>query len=202
MCSVYFFLNERGDILGFNLYNLGLIRECWIENGTLCFISPVTSQVTKCNTSLNVSVPRQLNIFYSPSVAFLLEAAGKKYIGRYDGKVSIYAGDNLLIGLQDWEPPAKPHTKACGYWCNGGVTYDIHLNLDDGKTLFCGYRNMEARLKGALPRAFDLTCAVQHSSHHTADGPWYIYEEGGKLCETEQRSVQEALWRRDCPSFI
>ena len=59
--------------MGFNLYNLGVIRECWLDKGTLKYKSPVTGHVDVCETDLDVSVSPQTNIFYSKNVAFFLE---------------------------------------------------------------------------------------------------------------------------------
>lgn len=199
--------------MGFNYHNLGLIRECWIDNGILKFKQPMTGEEVACQTDLDVSVPKQTNIFYSKTVAFLLYADDKCYIGRYDGKVSVYMSRDiktslrnngpLLIGLKNWKIPPHPHTATCGYYCTGGMAYEIYLNMDDGQSLYCGYHFMEAKLaKRNYGEIFDLTYAVAMTEKQCQDIPWYIYTEGGIQCETECRSVQDSLWKRNCPVFL
>ena len=190
--------------MGFNLYNLGVIRECWLDGGVLHYKSPITDKVSKCMTSLNVSCEKQQNIFYSKSVAFVLYTNDSMYIGRYDGKISVYRkSDMLLTGIQNWEVPMHPPTVCCGYYCEGGMPYEVFLDRSDLTTLYCGYHNIEAALvNGGRGVSFDLSYAAAMSEKRRGESPGYIYVEGGVRCATECRTVQDALWRRDCPVYL
>lgn len=190
--------------MGFNLYNLGVIRECRLNVGILEYRSPITYKLHQCKTSLVDSCEWQRNIFYSKSVAFVLYANDKVYIGRYDGKVSIYRrSDMLLLGLQNWDVPARPSTVCCGYYCEGGMPYEVFLDRSDAKTLYCGFHNIEAALvNGGRGMVFDLSYAAAMSEKRADGGPWYIYLEGGVRCATECRIIQDELWRRDCTVYL
>lgn len=190
--------------MGFNLYNLGVIRECRLNGGVLEYKSPITNKVSQCMTSLEDSCEWQKNIFYSRTVAFVLYTNDKAYIGRYDGKISIYRkSDMLLLGIQNWDIPSHPSTVCCGYYCEGGVPYEVYLDRTDAKTLYCGFHNIEAALfEGGSGKVFDLSYAAAMSERRVGDSPWYIYLEGGVRCATECRTIQDALWRRDCPVYL
>lgn len=193
--------------MGFNLYNLGVIRECWLENGTLKFKSPVTGQVTACETDLDIEVEPQTNIFYSKTIAFYLLPYfnGRKIclIGRFDGKVSIVdAETNLLIGLRNWVVPPHPPTAVCGYFKPQGVVYEVALNLSDKQSLYCGYHNIEARLIRPADYDFDLSYAVGVCEQLPGSDKLHIYRKGGVECGTEFWTVQNELWKRNCPVFL
>lgn len=189
--------------MGFNLYNLGVIRECWLDKGTLKYKSPVTGHVDVCETDLDVSVSPQTNIFYSKNVAFFLEDETTWYIGRFDGKVSLYNKINqLLVGLRNWVVPPHPPTAVCGYYKPMGVVYEVALNLSDKQTLFCGHHNIEARLIRPADYDFDLSYAVKICQQAPGSEKLHIYREGGVECGTEFRTVQNELWQRNCKVFL
>lgn len=188
--------------MGFNLYNLGVIRECWLDNGVLKYKSPVTGQVDICETDLNVSVSPQTNIFYSKNVAFLLEENGVRYIGRYDGKVSLYNKNNLLVGLRNWVVPPHPPTAVCGYYKPRGAVYEVALNLSDKQSLYCGHHNIEARLVKPADYEFDLSYAVGVCQQSPGSEVLHIYRRGGVACGTEFWTVQDELWQHHCPVFL
>lgn len=193
--------------MGFNLYNLGVIRECWLENGMLKFKSPVTGEVTACETDLSVEAHPQKNVFYSKTVAFFLTTKDAdrqvKLIGRYDGKISIIdAKSGLLVGLKNWVVPPHPPTAICGYYKPMGMVYEVALNLSDKQSLYCGYHNIEARLISPADYDFDLSYAVGMCEQSAGSDKLHIYRKGGTECGTEFWTVQDELWKHDCTIFL
>lgn len=189
--------------MGFNLYNLGVIRECWLDNGTLKYKSPTTGKISECFTDLEVSTAPQTNIFYSKTVAFYLTDEEHAYIGRYDGKVSVYDKETfVLTGLRNWNVPPHPVTRVCGYIKPIGAVYEVVLDLQDRQSLYCGYHNIEAKLIAPAPDTLDISYAVAMCQSSPASEDFHIYREGGVLCGTEFRTVQDKLWKQDCPRFL
>jgi len=173
----------------------------------LKFKSPMTGEVTACETDLEYDTTPQTNLFYSKNVAFQLmtntKARSLMYIGRFDGKISVYdANSKLLVGLRNWAVPPHPPTAVCGYYKPRGVVYEIVLDMHDRQSLYCGYHNIEARLKKPADYVFDLSYAVLMCEQAMASEDFHIYKEGGIACGTEFRTVQDDLWKHHCTIFL
>lgn len=189
--------------MGFSQYRFGNIHECWIEDGLVCQEMPCTKQVYKYPTRLTDNIPRQLNIFSSFNVAFLLYHEDKMYIGRNDGWISIYrADDGLLVGLNNWDAPNAPITSLIGFFNSTDGIRDVYLDMRDKQTIYSTWRRAEARL--TLPFDGSYTDIIDIESYAPAPtlADWYLYSKGGERIGVDVWSVQEALWREDCKVFL
>ena len=147
----------------------------------------------------------QRNLFVSFDVAFYLFKEDTVYVGRYDGCVSIYrkcANDKLLLlDIQKWTPRALNLIEA-GYKRGHAVMYPIYLSTHDYQTLYCAYRNAEGHLKEPFHGEFLISAEVLDLLAVNTTEEFSVFNERGELLETVNWTIQEELWRRDCPVFL
>ena len=189
--------------MGFNLYSLGNIHKCWIEDHKVFYEQTATGKVYSYETALDVTLPAQKNLFVSDNVAFLMYSEDKEYVGRYDGVISIYRrSDNMLVGLSNWKPPTYPPLKTCGFYQSPVQPEEIYLDLRDQQTVYVRWRNIEARLPKRLNLVFDEPLTVVGYEAFVDEGPWFIYDKGGERVEVDVWFVQNEVWRRDCTILL
>ena len=186
--------------MGFRNQGLGNIHECWVENGMICEKSPFSDITYKYPTRLQLDIPKQLNLFVSPLVAFYLKHEGNVYIGRYDGSISIYReSDMLLVGLNNWDAPDKVATAIIGFQrCSNGLR-EVLLDLRDRQTVYVDYHDIEAYL--TTPFLGDET-SLQAFGEFNDMGSWYVVTERGEVIGVSVWNIQNDVWRRNCPVFF
>lgn len=186
--------------MGFSYHGYGNIHYCWIQDGIIYEESNVTGVVRQYKTRLTVNIPRQLNLFVSHTVAFLLYHEDKMYIGRYDGFISIYRrADNLLVGLNNWDIPAKPYLTRIGFLNTPVGHKEILLEVNDRRTVYMKWKGAE----GMLDRPFPLD-AYDLSDNVIAD-KWEdvkFITEGGDMYGIIVWNIQEDVWRHNCKVFL
>lgn len=189
--------------MGFNLYSLGNIHTCWIENHKVYYESTATKIVYSYDTALDVTLPKQLNLFVSDNVAFLMFDDNNKYIGRYDGVISIYRkSDDMLVGLSNWKPPTYPPLKSCGFYTTPVQPDEVMLDLRDKQTVYVRWHNIEAKVKVPIDLKFDEPMGIISYEAFANEGPWHIYNERGEPVEVDVWFIQKELWRRDCTILL
>lgn len=189
--------------MGFNLYNLGLIKPCWVENGNVCYELTGSGTILRCPTRLQKDIPRQLNLFMSKTVAFLLYDDESMYIGRYDGVISIYDRETeILTGLNNWDAPAYPPLKVCGYYRSPVQLCEINLDLRDKVTAYVNYNSMEAVLTTPINVQFEEELNLVGAEIEPKIGSVSIYNERGEEIEIKTWSVQNDVWRQNCRVFL
>lgn len=189
--------------MGFSNRGYGVVHPCWINGGQISYLDGL-NKTRSFPCTIDVNIPKQLNIFYSTEVAFYLEKDNDVYIGRYDGFISIYkkCSDRLLLtGLQHWDPP-ELELDVAGYKRGHSVLYPIYVDKSDCQTLYCAYLNAEGHLRNPFKGEFLTDCRVVEALSSTVDKQFSVFSEGGDLLETDVWLVQESLWRRDCKVFL
>ena len=186
--------------MGFNNHGFGNIHECKIQDGYIFDIMPISGSVYRYPTRLPVNIPAQTNIFVSDTVAFLLYHEDKVYIGRFDGIISIYReSDMLLVGLNNWDPPAKPYVRQIGMLhCPTGFI-PLQLDMRDKLTIYNRYK----RAEGRLTAPFDATEYTLGNNEVVRD--WsdvQLVTEGGEVYGIDCWNIQDSLWRQNCPVYL
>lgn len=189
--------------MGFNLYGLGNIKPCHIENGTLIYRLPYSGKELSYKTTMSISIPEQTNLFLSKTVMFYLEDADKCYVGRTDGRISIYRkSDKMLVGLQLWEVPPYPRLCECGFYLTPKGNVPVKLDTRDHYTLYVDYKRMEAKLHEPMYNYYMSDLAVSKTFEEKSDTDWYIVDKEGVYAEVDAWSVQDDLWKPDCRKFL
>ena len=189
--------------MGFNQYNFGNIRDCWIEDGFIYQEAPYTKHVFRYPTRLPVSIPRQCNVFVSDTVAFLLYYDQKMYIGRFDGWISIYRmSDNMLVGVNGWTPPGKPETDLIGFFKAPNGTVEVRRDRLDPLTIYAMYEGVEGLLPKSIPSAHCNIPKETTFRYLRKDYDWFVIDEGGARVEIELWNLQDERRRRDCRVFL
>lgn len=186
--------------MGFSYHGFGNIHYCWIQDGVIYEESSVTGVIRKHLTRLPVNIPKQLNLFASKTVAFLLYHEDKMYIGRYDGIISIYRkSDNLLVGLNNWDVPNKPYTTRLGFIKTSTGLKEILLDVSDYKTLYMKWKGAEGLLNKPFPKGSYVIgdCPVSDSWKDTV-----FITEGGEVYVIDVWNIQEDVWRHNCQVFL
>ena len=189
--------------MGFNLYGLGNIKPCWVSNGILYYELPFTGKTFSCETSLQVSIPKQTNLFASKTVAFYLEDENNTYVGRYDGRISIYRKtDNMLVGLQLWVVPPYPPLCECGFYKSVKGNISVKLDTRDCATLYVEFKRMEARLKHPMYEHYISKLTVSKTYNDRSQNEWYVVDKEGNYAEIDAWNIQDDLWKRNCRIFL
>lgn len=189
--------------MGFSQKQYGNIQYCWIENGYVCHETACTKRVYKYPTNFEGTVSRQVNLFFSFTVAFLLYDDENMYIGRYDGIMSIYRkSDNMLVGMKSWEPPMGPPLNLVGFFSSPNGTREVYLDTRDNQTLYSKWRRLEAKLE--RPFTLDYTDIFDPESLAPAESfdKWCLYTKGGERIGIDVWFVQDEVGRHDCPVFL
>lgn len=188
--------------MGFNYYRYGHIKPCGVEDGYVYYMLPSGTKV-KHKTQLSINIKEQTNLFISDTVAFLLYNEDKMYIGRYDGSISIYrVSDELLVGLNNWEPPRYVETKPCGFCKFGEYLDEIHLDLRDNRTLYICGRGSEACLSAPISSDFDLCTSSFCVSVLGSDNDYAIFDERGDPIAAKFWPIQEDVRIQNCRIFL
>lgn len=138
--------------MGFCNRAVGNVRSCYIKDGFVVEKSSLTGEEFKYPTRLDVNIPEQCNLFKSYTVMFYLEHEGKVYIGRTDGFISIYRkSDMLLVGINNWDAPCRLITRTVGFYIRPNGVADIRVDARDRRTLYVGWRNIEALADKEIP---------------------------------------------------
>ncbi len=191
-----------GEALGFSYYRYGRIKPCGVSGGSVYYTLPSGYRVMH-STQLQVEIPEQTNPFISETVAFLLYHEEKMYIGRYDGSISIYRmSDELLVGLNNWEAPKYVDTQVCGYYSEGSLLDEIHLDLRDRQTVYiCGHGS-EGLLSAPIEPKFDLHSASFSATVFGASEDYSIFNERGEPIEAKFWPLQEDVRSHNCRIFL
>ena len=189
--------------MGFNLKNYGTVQPCGIDEGCVYRELP-SGKLVGYPCSLEVRLPKQLNLFSGPTVAFLLEDAEKEYIGRWDGSISIIRKkDGLLYGLSMWEPPKHIDLTRCGYINYGAAKRLLYLDECDRQSLYVADYPLSASLVTPCYEDFEFQeTASLLSSFIDDDFNLHILKEGGVALASTGLCVQESVRRFDCRMFI
>lgn len=189
--------------MGFNLYGLGNIKPCRISQGILYYTLPYSGKTFSCPTSLQISIPEQTNLFVSKTVAFFLEDEEKYYVGRYDGRISIYRkSDNMLVGLQSWECPPYPMLCECGFYKTVIGNVPVRLDTRDCVTLYVDFKRMEAKLRKPMYEKLISNLTVSKTYSELSNTEWYIVDKEGNYAEVDAWNIQDDLWKRNCRIFL
>ncbi len=189
--------------MGFNYYNLGNIHPCWIEGGYVCHEVEVSHSIYRYQTALELSLPRQQNIFYSHMVAFWLQDTEKEYIGRYDGVISIYRrSDNMLVGLSNWKAPFRCATPITGFYLAPTGKSEVFLDSRDGVTVYTKYKAQEGLLERKIVDPFSDALGVITDNQFNGQESCMIFDRGGDSVAVNIWYPQDSLWRRDCRVYL
>ena len=188
--------------MGFNFYGYGNIHPCGVKDGNVYFRLP-SGLVVKYPTGLDVEIPEQTNLFYSTKVMFLLYDDENMYIGRTDNSISIYRrSDELLVGLNNWEPPKYADTKVCGFYNDNGQLLEIHLDVRDNRTVYICSRGLQGLLKEPLDEDFQLNDGWFSALVWGNNKNYHIFNKRGEPVEVDVWTIQDDVRRRNCPVFI
>lgn len=186
--------------MGFHNVKLGNIHECWIENGYVHEQCPFSGKVYKYPTRLNVTIPKQCNLYYAKDIAFYLKHNGEVYIGRHDGSISIYReSDMLLTGLNNWDAPVGIPTCIIGFHRCGRGLREVLLDLRDKQTIYVDYHDIE----GFLDRPFLGNIeSIFSSSVFDNIGSWSVVTGGGEVIGVSVWNIQDSVWSGNCTIFV
>lgn len=189
--------------MGFNFHGYGNIHSCWISGGYVYEETICTKRVYSYATRLNVEIPKQLNLFVSNTVAFLLYHEDKMYIGRYDGVISIYRRrDNLLVGLNNWDAPKVPYLYTAGFLDTAAGARSVKLDKRDNLTLYTRFNRIEAKLEKPFEYDYSSMVNVHEKSMDGDMSKFKVYTEEGEVIGTDVWFVQDDLRRQNCPIFV
>ena len=189
--------------MGFNQYQQGNIHACWIEDGFVCQETACTHEVYKYPTRLEVNIPKQINLFVSFTVAFLLYDSEKMYVGRNDGVISIYRrSDNMLVGLNNWDAPTFPPLLLVGFFNSPGGLKEVYLDTRDRRTVYMKWRRMEACLERKFEHDYTDIFDVEAMAPAPTFDSWCLYTRGGERIGINVWFVQDEVWRQDCTIFL
>jgi len=190
--------------MGFNFFSLGNIHPCGVQNGKIYYVLPSGKHVyfqTQLDSS--ITIKEQTNLFYSKTVAFLLYHDDLMYVGRFDKSISIYrTSDELLVGLNFWEPPRYADTVCCGFYNDSGSIEEIYIDLIDKQTLYISGTNMEGLANKPLDIDFDLDAAVFSARVFGNDKNYHIFTKRGEAIEVDVWTIQDDLRKRNCRIFL
>ena len=189
--------------MGFNQHQYGNIHACWIEDGFICQETSCTHVVYKYPTNLAVNLPKQVNLFFSFTVAFLLYDAERMYVGRNDGIISIYRrSDNLLVGMNSWEAPGFPPLCTIGFFNTPNGLREVYLDTRDRRSLYMKWRRIEA----SLERPFTADYTDIFDPEAMAPAPtfdkWCLYTKGGDRIGIDVWFVQDDVGKQNCAVFL
>ena len=188
--------------MGFNYYQFGNVHPCGISNHQVYYTLPSGLKISH-ETSLDVEIPEQLNLFISNTVAFMLFHEDKMYIGRYDSSISIYrVSDELLVGLNTWNPPRYVETRACGFYNYDGFIKELHLDLRDKRTVYIGDLYIQGVLEKPLVDEIDMDLSFFSAKVIGTRHDYSSYKKGGESVEVNIWTVQEGIRSRDCRIFL
>lgn len=189
--------------MGFCQRQYGNVHACWIEDGYVCQEMACTHVVHRYPTQLDVNIPKQTNIFFSFTVAFLLYHEDRMYVGRYDGWISIYrVSDNMLVGINRWTPDSNAICMQVGFFCDNLIVYEVYLDVRDRQTIYSRWHRVEAKLKKQIPAEVPALFDAKSFTPGTPIEDWYLLVGGGEVVGVDVWSVQDSLWRQDCRVFL
>lgn len=188
--------------MGFNYFGYGCLHPCRVENGAVIYKLPSGLEVSH-KTALEVNIPEQTNLFISDTVTFLLYHEGKEYVGRADGSISIYnQSDDLLVGLNYWDRQLYPETKLCGYYADGKIIKEVHVDLRDKQSLYVVGDYRESIAKSPIRITANTDIALNDAKIYNAVLDYSIYNERGEPVEADVWTVQEDVRRGNCRIFL
>lgn len=188
--------------MGFNFFNYGNIHPCGVSSGKLYYVLPSGKRI-EFNTKLDINIPEQTNLFISDTVAFLLYHDDKMYVGRYDSSISIYRiSDELLVGLNTWEPPKYAETMLCGLYYNGACTCEIHLDLKDKQTVYICGEGIQGCIGHPIEPAFNMSDSTLSAAAFGTEKNYHIFGKGGEPIEVDVWTIQDDVRKRNCRSFL
>ena len=190
--------------MGFNYFNYGNIHPCGISKHKVFYTLPSGFKV-EYDTKLDIEIPEQTSAFISSTIAFVLYHEDKMYIGRRDKSISIYRmSDELLVGLNTWDPVNYTETKPIGHFNNGRNISEIHVDLRDSQTVYiCG----EAT-EGVLPKKynaltdFDLEKSAFSAAVWGNNKNYHIFSKRGEPIEVNVWIIQKNVREQNCRVFL
>lgn len=186
--------------MGFSYHGYGNVHYCWIQDGLIYEESGVTGVIRTYPTRLAVNIPRQLNLFASRTVAFLLYHEEKMYVGRFDGIISVYReSDNMLVGLNNWDVPSKPPVRQIGFMKDPSGLKEVLLDLNDNRTLYMLWKGAEGCLDKPFPPG-SYTLADTEVSEKWRDVRFVA--ERGDMYAIDVWNIQTDVWRQNCKVFL
>lgn len=189
--------------MGFNNNNKGSIHLCWMENGVLYEEAACSKQVRSYPTKLDISLPKQKNLFVSNTVAFLLYDEDKMYIGRFDGVISIYdKNSRLLLGISAWSPPEGVPLKLIGFFHTAAGIKEVNLDLRDHQTVYIDWHRIEALLSKPFNITITDTFTALDRCYTPTLSTWYFFDKEGNKVGLSVWDIQNSLWKQDCEIFL
>lgn len=189
--------------MGFNLYGLGNIKPCWVENGVVSYELPYSGKVFKYKSALDCSIPKQCNLFISKNVAFYLQDNDNFYVGRYDGFITIYRkSDKMMVGLREWEAPSYPPICHCGFYGTATGRKVVYLDTRDQITLYVDYRHIEAKLSKPIGLDFASELSAVTVLNDLSENEWYIVDKEGDYASVDAWNIQSGLREPNCTKFL
>lgn len=190
--------------MGFMVAGNGITHPCEIRDGYVRYTNGIGKEFSfPC--SIKENVPKQTNYLFSFEVAFYLIKDDIVYVGRYDGKISVYKwlndGRHLFLRVETWQPRTT-YLELVGYKRGHTVVYPIYMSKTDNQTLYCSYRNAEGYLKEPREGGFLISADVIQALSANIQEEFSVFTEGGERLETYDWIIQTEVWKRDCKVFL
>lgn len=189
--------------MGFMQQTYGIVRRCWVTAGQLYYAMPYTDKIHSCEVSLDIDIPEQLNEFRSDTVAFYLMDDNFKYIGRYDGTISILdKNSGMLVDWSTWKTPAGVPVREVGK-CYTPIGYiPAYMDMRDEHTVYTRYMRMEGSIEGELKSLAPECIVLSHYRMNPQQMQWMILDKEENEFAVKEWSLQKNIWSGDCPRYF
>lgn len=187
--------------MGFNYFNKGNIHKCYVKDKNVVEVLESGLEV-KYETSLDIDIEVQQNIFYGPNVFFWLIKDGLDYIGIDTGVVLIFKED-LLLTWRTWKQPIFPLYVLAGYKGSDIGIDGVLLDTRDHQTLYMETLREECLAPRKLYGPFETVTAMSNCAFmHRHDLTFIIEKGGGVDVNHYEWTFQDSLRSSNCRVII
>lgn len=184
--------------MGYNYFNCGNMRSCRIFEGNI-EVKDSFDRVFKLPTGIKLNTDWQCNLFWNSEITFLLKTSdGSEIIGYPNGGIMIRK-DNLLVGMNTFEPKQGFEAECIGYAIHDAMRR-ILLDMEDRQTIYLEGKRYEAMLPKKFYGSVDLSRALAKIGRKEAKE--CIMLVGGEEIEVPVWSIQKSLRIGACDSLI